>query len=149
MTGSGGRTGFSFRSRWELAAPLDQVAVVLLDLAGYPDWWPQVLAVASLGPDKARVLCRSRLPYTLDLVLTAVHREPPVLQTAISGDLRGVVRWRVSPSAVGTRLDFEQDVEVTTRWVRMGARLAAPLLRWNHEQMMIGCRQGLGARLQG
>ena len=67
---------FHFESTWEVAAPLADVHSVLVDLEHYPDWWPQVLAVAKLDDDTARVLCRSVLPYTLDLVLGAVHREP-------------------------------------------------------------------------
>lgn len=120
---------------------------MLLDLEHYPQWWPQILAVASLGPDDARVLCRSRLPFTLDLTLHAVTREPPVLETEIGGDLIGVARWRLSATTVGTLLAYEQDVEVTGRPLRVLSSLAWPLLRWNHEQMMAGCRAGLLHRL--
>ncbi len=83
---------------------------VVVDLERYPEWWPQVRAVASLGPDEARVLCRSSLPYTLDLVLRAVTRELPVLEVEVGGDLNGWVRWRLTEVPEGTRMDFEQQV---------------------------------------
>ncbi len=83
---------------------------LLVDLEHYPDWWPQVVAVASLGPDDARVLCRSTLPYTLDLVLHAVDRSPGRLEVAVSGDLSGSVRFALSDDPGGTRLDFAQEV---------------------------------------
>jgi len=79
--------GFEFRESWTVAAPRDRVHALLIDLEHYPDWWPQVCAVAKVDDDHAWVLCRSRLPYTLDVLLTAVHREPGLLETAIGGDL--------------------------------------------------------------
>ena len=57
--------------------------------------------MASSGPDDARVLCRSALPYTLDLVLHAVTRELPVLEVEVSGDLAGSVRFTVTEEAGG------------------------------------------------
>ena len=119
---------------------------MLADLEHYPEWWSQVLAVAKIDDDTARVLCRSVLPYTLDLVLGAVHREPTLLETTIAGDLSGSVCWRLAPVSGGTRLDYEQDVDVTGV-LRLAARPLGPVLRWNHDRMMAGCRAGLRDRL--
>ena len=140
------RTSYSFRGTWTVAAAPEAVHDVLVDLERYPDWWPQVRAVAKLGPDDARVLCRSALPYTLDLVLHAEHREPPLLETTISGDLDGVVRWRLVPADGGTRMEFEQDVRVG-RLLGLASYVVRPLLAWNHHRMMDGCIAGLRARL--
>ena len=140
------RTSYSFRGTWTVAAPPEAVHDVLVDLERYPDWWPEVRAVAKLGPDDARVLCRSALPYTLDLVLHAEHRDPPLLETTISGDLDGVVRWRLFPADGGTRMEFEQDVRVG-RLLGVASYVARPLLTWNHHRMMEGCIAGLRARL--
>ncbi|GAA1763461.1 SRPBCC family protein [Nocardioides hankookensis] len=139
---------FAFRDGWDVDAPLDAVHDALVDLEHYPDWWPQVVAVASLGPDDARVLCRSTLPYTLDLVLHAVNRSPGVLEVGVSGDLLGTVRFDLTPLDGGTRLDFAQDVRVPG-WLGALSYVAGPVLRWNHDRMMRGCRQGLCARLSG
>lgn len=141
------RAPYSFRASWVTAAGPDQVAATVVDLEHYPEWWPQVRAVAKMGPDTARVLCRSALPYTLDLVLDAVSREAPVLEVAVSGDLDGWVRWTVTPVDGGTRTDFEQTVSVTGALAAASA-VARPLLRWNHERMMRGCAEGLRARLE-
>lgn len=140
------RASFAFRDSWEIGAPPARVHAVLVDLEHYPAWWPQVVAVASLGPDDARVLCRSALPYTLDLVLHAVSRSAAHLEVEVSGDLAGSVRFALTPVAAGTRLDFEQEVRVRG-WLGAAAYLARPLLRWNHERMMRGCARGLRARL--
>lgn len=139
---------FVFTESWTLAAPRDRVAALLLDLEHYPQWWPQVRAVAKVDDDRARVLCRSTLPYTLDLLLTAVHRGPDLLETAIGGDLVGSVRWRLSEAGGGTRLDYGQEVDLGRgRLVRAAAAPLRPLLTWNHAQMMAGCRAGLRQRL--
>lgn len=137
---------FVFRESWTLDAPRERVHAVLLDLEHYPDWWPQVHAVARLDDERAWVLCRSRLPYTLDLVLTAVHRDPDLLETTISGDLVGSVRWRLTDVGGRTRLDYEQEVDVGRRWLAAVAVVLGPLLTWNHAQMMAGCLAGLRQR---
>ena len=140
------QASYSFRASWVTPASPEEVAETVVDLERYPEWWPQVRAVAKLGPDTARVLCRSALPYTLDLVLDAVSREAPVLEVAVSGDLDGWVRWTVTPDAGGTRTDFAQEVSVTGP-LAAASLVARPLLRWNHQQMMRGCQDGLSARL--
>ncbi|MFC7495085.1 MULTISPECIES: SRPBCC family protein [unclassified Nocardioides] len=140
------RATFRFRDSWEIAASPEEVHAVLVDLEHYPSWWPQVVAVASLGPDDARVLCRSVLPYTLDLVLHAVSRAGDRLEVGVSGDLTGSVCFALTPLARGTRLDFDQEVSVRG-WLAAASHPMGPLLRWNHERMMRGCREGLRARL--
>lgn len=137
---------YEFRGTWVLPAPPEAVRETVIDLEHYPEWWPQVRAVAKIGPDDARVLCRSTLPYTLDLVLHAVSREGPVVEVTVSGDLHGSVRWRLTPVPDGTRMDFEQQVEVRGL-LAVASLVARPLLRWNHERMMRGCVVGLGRRL--
>ena len=135
-----------FRGTWSVPAPLEAVREAVVDLERYPEWWPQIRAVAKLGPDDARVLCRSTLPYTLDLVLHAVSREGTVLEVEVSGDLDGSVRWELSPEPAGTRMEFEQRVRVTGL-LALGSYVARPLLRWNHHRMMLGCVAGLTDRL--
>ncbi|MFT4263585.1 MAG: polyketide cyclase [Nocardioides sp.] len=141
------RRRFVFDEAWAAAAAVDAVAEVLVDLEHYPEWWPQVLAVAKIDDGTARVLCRSTLPYTLDLVLTALTREPPVVEVGLSGDLVGHARFALTPtSSGGTRLAFHQDVELTGL-LAVASYAVRPVLTWNHRRMMAGCRAGLAARL--
>jgi carbon monoxide dehydrogenase subunit G len=138
---------FAFRDSWQVDAPVPAVHDVLLDLERYPDWWPQVVAVASLGPDDARVLCRSTLPYTLDLVLHASNRSAGLLEVDVSGDLAGSVRFALTPVDGGTRLDFSQEVRVDGL-LGAASYVARPVLRWNHDRMMAGCIAGLRSQAQ-
>lgn len=140
------RASYTFSGTWDVRAPVAAVQTALVDLERYPEWWPQVVAVASLGPDDARVLCRSRLPYTLDLVLHAVDRSPDHLEVAVSGDLEGSVRFALTAVPEGTRLDLDQEVSVTGP-LALASYVGRPLLRWNHHRMMVGGIDGLRRHL--
>ena len=137
---------YAFDGSWYVDAPAAEVAATIVDLERYPEWWPQVRAVASLGPDDAWVVCRSALPYSLDLVLHAVSRDAPVLEVAVSGDLDGYVRWRLSDEGPGTRMDLEQEVTVTGL-LGVASYALRPVLRWNHHRMIESCVAGLRKRL--
>ena len=138
---------FEFGETWVLPHDPAVVGRVLAAIEYYPRWWPQVTAVARLGPDAAWVICRSRLPYSLNLVLEARSRRPPILECAISGDLTGFARWRLEARAAGTVARYEQIVELTDPLLAPLARALRPVLEWNHRQMMRSGRRGLLAYL--
>lgn len=93
------------------------------------------------------MVARFVLPYSLNLVLHAERRDPTHLETSLTGALEGVVRWYLTDLGSGTRMDFEQDVQLTGRLLRLASRAGRPLLRWNHEWMMRGGLAGLHDRL--
>src|SRR5699024_6937945 len=102
---------------------------------------------ASLGPDDALVVCRSVLPYELELHLHAVSRDHDLLEVRLSGPLEGYARWCLHPGpSQGTRLEFEQEVVVRggLAWASLVLR---PVLAWNHSVMMRGRARGLERRL--
>ena len=138
---------FEFRREWVTTGVPSRVHEVLADVQTYPEWWPQVRAVAKIDDDTARVLCRSVLPYTIDLVLHAVRREPALLEVAISGDLTGWSRAELVPSGTGsTHVTYTQSVVVADRRAALAATVLRPLARWNHERMMAGLERGLQER---
>jgi hypothetical protein len=125
-------------------APRPEVRERLLDLEHYPDWWPQVRAVARIDDDNALVVCRSTLPYDLELHLTALRRDEDLLAVGIDGPIRGEARWRLHDEGPDrTRLAYEQEVRVEAPLLRVASLLARPLLEWNHARMMRGAEQGL------
>ena len=140
---------YRFTSSFNLAAPRKQVHDVLVDLERYADWWAQVRAVGKLDDDRALVVCRSSLPYDLDLELTAVNRSIDLLEVTIDGPIRGWARYRLTEVGPGvTSLRFEQDVRAESRLMGLASYVVKPLLVWNHHQMMAGAEQGLRARLE-
>ena len=145
--GSRRPTEYVFTDSWETPATPQDVQAVLLDLEHYVDWWPQVRAVASLGPDDALVVCRSLLPYDLELALHAEERDPRSLKVAIDGPIRGFAQWRLAATERGTRLDFEQRVHAVGRVFRWASYVMRTVLRANHAWMMRGAERGLTARL--
>ena len=131
-----------------IPAPVDRVQAVLVDLEWYSSWWPEIVAVAKLSDDDALVVCKSALPYELELHLTAVHREPERLEVAIDGDLVGFARFELAAVDSGTRLEFTEEVEVAGRALRFAAYVGRPLLVWNHDRMLESCIRGLTRRVQ-
>jgi hypothetical protein len=139
---------YRFTSTSNLAVPREQVHGVLVDLEHYGEWWPQVRAVAKLDDDRALVVCRSALPYDLDLELTAVSRAIDLLEVRIQGPISGWARYHLTEAGPGaTSLRFEQDVYAGARLMGMASYVVRPLLVWNHHQMMAGADRGLRARL--
>lgn len=140
-------TRYRFRHDVTLAAPVEEVHAVLVDLERYVDWWPQVRAVAKVDDDHAIAVCRSVLPYRLELGLTALERSVRRLRVGLSGPLEGWAQWRLDPDGAGTRVRFEQEVTVVSRTMVLASYVARPVLTWNHHRMMRGAVGGLVARL--
>jgi hypothetical protein len=140
---------YDFSERWLLPRPPPVVRGVLADLAGYPTWWPQVRAVARVDDDRALVVARSRLPFSLDLLLTRVEESQARLRVDIDGGLRGWAEFVVVDDAAGgSVVGYRQQVVLANAFADLAARPVAGLLRWNHAVMMRGARAGLEAALR-
>jgi len=147
-----GAADYDFEHSMVLAAEPEAVHAVLVDLEFFGDWWPQVRAVASAGPDDAIVVCRSVLPYSLELHLHAERRDPDLLRVAIDGPISGYAQWALTALdhdgvRGGTRLDFEQRVHAVDRSFVLASYLFKPVLKWNHHRMMQGAEDGLKSYL--
>lgn len=138
---------YRFASSWPVPHPPGHVHAVLADVEHYPEWWPQVVACLKTGEDAGVVLCRSSLPFTLELHVSLLRRTPEVLESRVTGDLDGWVRWRIMPEAAGCRVHFEQEVDVRGALLRLASYVARPVLLWNHARMLAGARDGLTRRL--
>lgn len=141
-----GAADYDFEHTMVLAAEPSAVHAVLADLEFFGSWWPQVKAVAKLSDDDALVVCRSVLPYDLELHLHAERRDPELLRVAIEGPISGYAQWALAAVPGGTRLDFEQRVHAADRSFVLASYLFKPVLRWNHRRMMQGAEDGLIAR---
>lgn len=145
------RAGFHFTSTWRLPAGPDAVYAALVDVAGYPRWWPQVRSARQLDEHSGEVRCRSLLPYDLVFLARQVVADPVarVLSARLDGDLCGQSEWHITADSAGATAVFIEDVEVAKPMVRRLGLLARPLLRANHDLMMrsgeIGLRQHLAA----
>lgn len=139
------RTTYRFRNQWSVPLDAGRLFDVLADVAGYPSWWPQVRAVARVDDDTALVVCRSLLPYDLELALTRTveDRGRGVLEAAIDGHLEGWSRWTLRARGEGTDLVYEQEVHTPGALWAAAARIGRPVLVGNHAWMMRGGRRGM------
>lgn len=147
---------FAFHALWSLPATQDIAYEVLADVEGYPLWWPQVRGARRIDAASGHARVRSFMPWTLDLVLTREIEDPVarVLRVGLAGDLAGWCEWRLRPAArasglVGSVAEFSQEVTVTAPALARASRIAAPVLRANHDWMMRQGQRGLVARLAG
>ncbi len=141
---------FRFSSTFTLGAQRERVHGVLVDLEHYCDWWHQVRGVGKLDENHALVVCRSVLPYDLEMELTAVSRSVDRLEVTIDGPIRGWARYHLDEPSLGvTSLRFEQEVYAVGRLMAFASYVARPLLVWNHHRMMRGAEQGLRLMLEG
>lgn len=141
-------TTYRFEERWLLPGDRQAAYDVLVDVEHYPEWWPQIKAVARLGEDHALVVCRSMLPFNLNLELRPTTRDPESgrLEVSIEGDLVGWSRFTLTPQ--GDELDVHYEQEVETRGHLLeAARWFKPLVRANHAAMMRSARRGLERRI--
>ncbi|WP_278258979.1 polyketide cyclase [Nocardioides convexus] len=140
------RRVFEFVDRWEVPAPPEEVAAVLVDLERYPRWWPQVRAVAKARPGhRLGVLplgaalhagpgARRRVPHAAGRG-GGPERGPGGLRP-LHAD-RGGGRHPAGLRAAGER----------ARVARRRVVRRPGVLTWNHARMMAGCRSGLGAAM--
>ncbi|MEO6086077.1 MAG: SRPBCC family protein [Umezawaea sp.] len=142
---------YRFRSLWSVDCSPADAFDVLADLGSYPLWWPEVRRAVQVGEERAELHCRSFLPY--ELVFEASHNtrdaERGLLVADLEGDLEGTVGWRIDRDGSGTRLLYEQEVEVRKPLLRKLGPVVRPALVANHELMMRHGRRGLRTYVAG
>ena len=140
---------YVFRSEWRLPAGPDEVYAALQDVERYPAWWPQVIGVRRIDDLRGEMKVRSRLPYTLTVVLRREVEDPVarVLRATLDGDMTGMSQWTVSASDSGSLAVFDEAVNMRRRTIRTAGRLARPALVLNHSLMMRAGERGLRSYL--
>jgi hypothetical protein len=136
---------YVFRSEWRLPAGPDEVYAALQDVEDYPVWWPQVVQVRRIDDLSGELTVRSRLPYTLTVLLHREVEDPVrrVLRATLDGDMTGMSQWTVSASGPGSVAVFDEAVDMRRRAIRTADRFARPALVFNHSLMMRAGERGL------
>ncbi|KMS88824.1 SRPBCC family protein [Prauserella rugosa] len=140
---------YQFRTTWSLPSPADAVFAALVDLARYPEWWPDIRSVTQVDDDTAELVCRASLPFALRLRMTRVEENRPGgrVAVALSGDLEGMLSGRLEPRPGGTRLAIRQRVVAHKPVLRRLSPVAHPVFRINHALMMRRGLRGLRTHL--
>lgn len=141
---------YRFVSVWVFPAPPGAVFAHLAHIEDYPRWWPQVREATRSDDGSGTTRVRSFLPYDVVTTVSERRRDPArgILEAALGGDLDGWARWTVTAYGSGTRVVYEQEVEVRRALLRALALPCRPVLRANHALMMRAGRRGLAAALQ-
>jgi hypothetical protein len=137
---------FQFRNVWSLDIAAANVFDVLVDLARYPAWWPDVRSVSQVDDDTAVVACRALLPYSLVFHMRRAEQDERSgrLRVDLTGDLEGHCQGVVvTERAHRTRLEISQHLVVNKSLLCRLAPVARPLFRANHAAMMWRGQRGL------
>ena len=135
---------FQLVSHWHLAAPIDAVWEAIKATEQWPRWWPYVKRVDELKRGDAdgvgavrHMTWSSRLPYGVAFDIEVIEsRRPRLLSARARGQLNGQGTWELTPDGDTTRVRYTWCVDLTTRWMRFMAPIAAPVFRWNHDAVM-------------
>jgi hypothetical protein len=146
---------FQFVSTWRLIAPIEAVWDVIVDWRRYPEWWPGVVSAEPVAEEGAllrgsvgRLVWQAPMGYRFTVDLRETLRQRPTDYAALaSGDLSGSGRWTLWMEGDITTVRFVWRVHTMQRWANLAARLARPLLIWNHDRLMWQGARGLARRL--
>ena len=146
---------FQLVSDWHIDAPIDLVWEALKATGEWPRWWRYVKSVQELHAGDAdglhavrHIAWSSRLPYGVAFDVEVVElRRPRLLRGRARGQLDGVGTWELTPDGGTTRVRYTWCVDLTTRWMRLIAPVAAPVFRWNHDGVMRAGAEGLARHL--
>ena len=135
---------FNLLSDWEVAASTERVWAELVAPEHWPQWWRAVKRVELLREGDAegvgaerRFTWTSALPYQVRFDMRVTRVEPMrVIEGRASGELNGMGRWTLSPTAAGTHVRYEWVVELRRPWMRALAPLLRPVFAWNHHVVM-------------
>lgn len=146
---------YSFISRWQVNAPIENVWKLIYDSEKWPEWWPSVVEVkeiytgdsSGIGSIRSYKM-RSPMLYTLSFKLTLTEREDlKLLKGNASGDLEGTGAWFISESYGVTDVQCHWRVSTTKWWMNSFAFVLKPLFRYNHSAVMKDGGHSLGKKL--
>ena len=106
----------------------------------YPEWWPWMRDLETRGTRFApgfafRFKVVSPLPWKMALTITVTDSDEPVhIEAKVDGHLRGPAELTFSGNEDGTtEVGVTWSVEVMDRTMRVGARVARPLIKWGQD----------------
>jgi hypothetical protein len=77
------------------------------------------------------------MPYRLWLDVRLRRCERPRLsEAALNGDVRGHAVLRLEDAGNGTRVAVTWSLQMNSTLLRVGARMAYPLMRWGHDRVV-------------
>ena len=143
-----------YSGRFDFPVPPREVWSAIEHFERYEAWWGWLreLRVEGLGLVGGSVLhgvVAPPLPYRMRLRVGLVACEPPrFIDASVDGDLVGHARLVLDPDGDGTRVSVAWTIEMMQRPMRVAARIAPPLLRWGHDQVVAATVAGFRRHLR-
>lgn len=146
---------YRFATQWDIDAPTTRVWAEIERPENWAEWWPGLVGVREVEAGDALGIgavkefeFKSFLPYTLSFRGRITEVVPPRLfRIAAVGELEGSGTYELRDTGAGTKATLTWEVRTTKTWMNFLAPVAAPLFRWNHDQLMEKGGQGLGRKL--
>ncbi|MBK5287127.1 MAG: SRPBCC family protein [Acidimicrobiia bacterium] len=131
---------FRFDRTWWFSASPDELWAALTRTDEYPRWWSWLreFEADAIRPGvTARCRIQAPLPYSLRCDIR-VDRVVPgsVIETTVSGDLRGPARLEVAPATTGSTARLVWSVDLTDPVLSRAARFGRPLMAWAHDTVV-------------
>jgi hypothetical protein len=136
---------YSMQTRWQLAAPREEVYRILEDSPDFVRWWPEVwLEAEALEPGDAdgigkrvRFLSRGWLPYKLRWTALSTEKAfPERLRIQASGDFIGEGCWTLTEARGNTIADYRWEIEAEKPLLKYLSFLFRPIFVANHNWAM-------------
>ncbi len=145
---------FDYEGRFRFPVPPAQVWAAMEHIERFEAWWGWLreLRVEGPGLTAGSVLhgvVAPPLPYRMRLRVVVLESVPPRrIDAAVEGDLVGHARLVLEPEGGGTRASVTWTIEMMQRPMRVAARIASPLLRWGHDQVVAATVAGFRRQLR-
>ena len=143
-----------YKGRFSFPASPQQVWSAVEHVERFETWWGWLrdLRVEGPGLTSGSVLhgvVAPPLPYRMRLRVVLLDSVPPHgIEASVHGDLVGHARLVLEPEGDGTRVSVSWTIEMMQRPMRLAARIAAPLLRWGHDQVVAATVAGFRRHLR-
>jgi Polyketide cyclase / dehydrase and lipid transport len=153
------KTQYSFVTKWELEASLQEVWDAIYNSLEWPQWWKGVLSVEEIEKEDENGIngvksytWKSVLPYNLTFTMRLTEKQPMKMLKGIAfGELEGLGKWTFNEQNGIIQIQYNWDVYTEKAWMNYLSFLLKPAFRYNHNVVMhwgaIGLAKKLNAKL--
>jgi uncharacterized protein YndB with AHSA1/START domain len=131
-----------YRARFSFPVPPHQLWAAVERLDQFERWWGWLGELHVEGPGLRdgtvlRGTVSPPLPHRIRVEVELQRCVPgQLIDARVRGDLYGHAHLRLQPDGDGTVTDVVWSLEMRQGPMRIGARLAYPLLRWGHDRVV-------------
>jgi len=152
-------TQYSFVTKWELEASLQQVWDAIYNSLEWPQWWKGVVSVEEIEKGEANGInsvkaytWKSVLPYKLTFTMRLTEKCPmKSIRGVAFGELEGQGVWTFNEQNGIIHIQYNWDVYTKKAWMNYLSFILKPAFRFNHNVVMhwgaVGLSKKLNAKL--